>query len=122
MTSLAPPLDFGDWEKAADALRAWALDEELKAKVMGSPALSAAARRVARRYSAGEDVASAVAVVKASLDRGHLGSIEYAGESVRTAELARAGGAEVILELTRRIATSSVSSTVSGRLDSRHQF
>jgi proline dehydrogenase len=74
-----------DLEFAADTLRAWALDEELKRRVMGDPALAAAAGRIARRYTAGDTIGEAVEAARAGLRRGHQAGIEYSGESVRDA-------------------------------------
>lgn len=99
-------------EFAADTLRAWALDEDLKRHVMSTPALAAAATKVARRYSAGETTADAIAAGEAAVARGHRVSIEYAGESVRTANLARSE-AGVFLELAAAIAASGLPSTIS---------
>lgn len=93
-------------------LRAWALDEDLKARVMADPALAGPARRVARRYTAGESVADAVAAVRAAVGRGHLGSIEYAGESVRDAELARSE-TDVFLAVAAAVRDAGLPSTVS---------
>jgi proline dehydrogenase len=73
---------------AADVLRAWALDEGLKARAMSDPAIAAVARRIADRYVAGETVDDALAVARAIVDRGHAVSLEYTGESVRDAEIA----------------------------------
>ena len=99
-------------ESAADTLRAWALDEGLKQQVMSSPSLAAAVSKVARRYTAGDSVAEPIAVAGAAVARGHQASIEYAGESVRSAELARSE-AGVFLELAAAIAHSGVPSTIS---------
>jgi proline dehydrogenase len=97
---------------AADVLRAWALDEDLKQTVMSSPLLAPVARRVARQYSAGETVEDALAAARRSMARGHLVSLEYAGESVRDAELARAETA-VFLELISALRAAQVASTIS---------
>lgn len=99
-------------ENAADTLRAWALDEELKKHVMSTPSLAAAASKVARRYTAGDSVAEAIAVAGAAVARGHQASIEYAGESVRSAEVAHAE-AGVFLELAAAIAQAGLPSTIS---------
>ncbi|MFB2600277.1 proline dehydrogenase family protein [Herbiconiux sp. P17] len=99
-------------EKAADTLRRWALDEDLKASVLANPVLAAEARKVARRYLAGQNAADAVAVVRAALARGHAGSIEYAGESIRDAALARTE-TDVFLDLADLIAAERLPSTIS---------
>jgi len=99
-------------EHAADTLRAWALDEDLKRHVMSTPELAAAASKVARRYSAGETVGDAIAVAGAAIARGHQASIEYAGESIRTAGLARSE-AGVFLDLAAAIGAEGLPSTIS---------
>ncbi|MCK9792208.1 proline dehydrogenase family protein [Isoptericola sp. 4D.3] len=75
-------------EAAADTLRAWALDEDLRSRVLGDGTTAALAQRVARRYVAGETVGSALAAIRAGARRGHLASVELVGESVRDAEVA----------------------------------
>ena len=104
-------------EEVADALRAWALDEELKARVLSDPGLAAAARRVASRYIGGDTIGEAVAVARAGVASGHLASIEYAGESVRDRDLARSE-TDVFLELAQAIAEEGLPSSVS--LDLSH--
>ncbi|MDQ0634146.1 proline dehydrogenase [Arthrobacter pascens] len=99
-------------DAAADVLRGWALDEDLKARVMASPALAAVATRIAERYTAGETVHDAIAAAKRSVARGHLVSLEYAGESVRDAELAKAETA-VFLDLIDQLRQAGIRSTVS---------
>lgn len=101
-----------DLERAADTLRAWALDEDLKQRVMSSPALATMASRVARRYSAGDTAADAIEVAAAAVARGHSASIEYAGESVRSADLARSE-AGVFLELGAALGKTGLPSTIS---------
>ncbi|RIJ77025.1 proline dehydrogenase [Nakamurella silvestris] len=104
--------DRNDTEIAADTLRAWALDEDLKRRVMGSPALAPLAARVARRYSAGDDVDDAVRVAGQAVSRGHLASIEYAGESVRSKELADSE-AEVFLQVAGAVVQTGLPSSLS---------
>lgn len=72
----------------SDTLRRWALDEDLKARTMADPALAVVAGRVAARYTAGPDVDGALKVLEAAAHRGHRGSIECVGESVRDAAVA----------------------------------
>ncbi|MCF3141425.1 proline dehydrogenase family protein [Paenarthrobacter sp. AR 02] len=105
-------MNGSDREAAADVLRAWALDEDLKEKVMASPLLAPVASRIARQYSAGDTVADAVEAAQRSMSRGHLVSIEYAGESVRDADLAR-HEATVFLELISALREAKIASTVS---------
>jgi proline dehydrogenase len=99
-------------DKAADVLRAWALDEDLKQTVMSSPVLAAVATKIARQYSAGETVNDALAAAGRSMARGHLVSLEYAGESVRNVELAKTE-TEVFLELISALRAAQIASTVS---------
>ncbi len=61
---------------AAEVLRSWALDEDLKRRVMESPELAGVAARVAKRYFAGETVEDALTTARASIARGHADSIE----------------------------------------------
>ncbi|MET1020122.1 MAG: proline dehydrogenase family protein [Microterricola sp.] len=102
---------------SAEALRAFALDESLKARVLADARLAPIARRIAERYIAGETLDEAFDRLPEVLARGHLASIEYTGESVRDAAVADAE-TEVFLELARRIQSSAVPSTVS--LDLSH--
>jgi proline dehydrogenase len=99
-------------EAAADVLREWALDEDLKRRVMSSPPLAGVARKIARDYSAGESVHDAIAAAKRSMARGHLVSLEYAGESVRDAQVAQAETA-VFLELISELQKAGIAGTVS---------
>jgi proline dehydrogenase len=57
-------------ELAADTLRAWALDEDLKRRVMATPALARLATAIAGRYSAGETADDAITAAQAGLARG----------------------------------------------------
>jgi proline dehydrogenase len=99
-------------ERAADTLRAWALDEDLKRRVMSTPALARLAAAVAGRYSAGETVDEAIGAARAGLARGHLASIDYVGESVREAGLARRA-TDVFLTLAAAIGRAGIPVTVS---------
>jgi proline dehydrogenase len=99
-------------ERAADTLRTWALDEELRDRVMATPALAALARRVARRYMAGETVAEAIEAGRAVAARGHRVSLDYAGESVREADRARRE-TDVFLQLIAAIREAGLPATVS---------
>ncbi|MDD9151690.1 proline dehydrogenase family protein [Plantibacter flavus] len=103
--------------RAADTLRAWALDEDLKARVLAHPEAAAVAKRAALRYIAGEDAASALRLLEANTDRGHRWSIELVGESVRDARVADEQTAEFI-DLARRISESDQTATIS--LDLSH--
>ena len=99
-------------EQAADTLRTWALDEGLKAQVMASPTLARMAKTIARRYIAGETITDAVEAAGAGMRRGHLPSIEYTGESVRDAQLARSE-TDVFLKLITAVRESGLPSTIS---------
>ncbi|REJ04137.1 proline dehydrogenase [Microbacterium bovistercoris] len=101
--------------EAAQTLRRFALDEELKSVVMGDARLAALARRVAARYVAGESVEQALGAARSIVTRGHRVSVEYAGESVRHGEIADAE-ASVFVELAAEIARSQTPATVSGDL------
>lgn len=100
---------------AADTLRRWALDEELKSRVMADPALAECARRAADRYTAGEDVESAIRAVGRAVERGHRVSIEFTGESVRDAAEASAA-TDVFVSVADHIGRTGLPSTVSGDL------
>ncbi|MET8545408.1 proline dehydrogenase family protein [Kitasatospora sp. NPDC004799] len=69
--------------QAAQVLRALALDEDLKWRVPGDPLLGPPARRVARRYTAGETLPDAVDRAQRVRAAGHRVSVEYLGESCR---------------------------------------
>lgn len=99
-------------EAAADVLRGWALDEDLKRQVMSSPPLAAVARKIARDYSAGETVQDAISAAQRSIARDHLVSLEYAGESVRDAQVAEAETA-VFLDLIAEMQQAGIVGTVS---------
>jgi proline dehydrogenase len=76
--------------KAAQVLRTLAFDEELKWRVPADPVLGPIARKVARRFVAGESVTDALDRVRAVLAAGHRANLEYMGESCRDAERATA--------------------------------
>ncbi|MEV7808187.1 proline dehydrogenase family protein [Microbispora sp. NPDC088329] len=71
--------------KAAQILRGLALDEDLKWRVPADPVLGPLARRVARRFVAGESVEAALERVTEVIASGHRASLEYMGESCRDA-------------------------------------
>lgn len=86
--SLALPAHAAIVERAANALRALALDEPLKAYVAGNDTLRALLARMSHRYVAGSSTGSALERVASILARGHAASAEYLGESCRDAEQA----------------------------------
>lgn len=71
-------------QSASDTLRSFALDERLKQRALEVPDLARALRHVAARYIAGDAAADAIALLGANAVRGHLGSVELVGESVRS--------------------------------------
>lgn len=97
---------------AADTLRAWALDEELKSRVMANPHLAQQAERIARRYTAGYTTTEAIAVLAANAARGHRGSIERVGESVRDATVANRE-TDQFIELIHSLAKCGLQATIS---------
>ncbi len=101
--------------RAAENLRRWALDEDLKARVMASPILAPLASAVARRYTAGATIEEALDAARRSQAAGHLVSVEYTGESVRDADLADAE-TEVFVRLATAMRDAGVTGTVSGDL------
>ncbi|TDN92630.1 proline dehydrogenase family protein [Microbacterium sp. BK668] len=99
-------------ERAADLLRTWALDEDLKARVLSHPAQAAAAFRVAGRYIAGPRISDALRLVALNRQRGHRASVECVGESIRSAEVAETETAE-FLALIGALQDSDETATVS---------
>lgn len=105
-------IDQTQWERTADVLRGWALDEDLKERMLADPVMAAAARRVSNRYVAGEGIDDALEAVRRGMVRGHTGSIEYVGESIRSAEVANAE-TDVFVRLAEAIGEAGLPSTVS---------
>lgn len=83
MTTQTPAPDAVLSSQAAQVLRGLALDEELKWRVPGDPVLGPLARRVARRYVAGETLPDALDRAQQVLAAGHRVNVEYMGESCR---------------------------------------
>jgi len=75
-------------EQAAQVLRTLALDEDLKWRIPGDPALGPLVRRIARRYVAGDRLADALPRAAEIQAAGHRVNVEYMGESCRDAALA----------------------------------
>ncbi|MFJ7910682.1 proline dehydrogenase family protein [Kitasatospora sp. NPDC096204] len=69
--------------QTAQVLRTLALDEELKWRIPGDPVLGPLARKVARRYVAGETLPDALDRAQQILAAGHRVNVEYMGESCR---------------------------------------
>ncbi|MEE6169698.1 MULTISPECIES: proline dehydrogenase family protein [unclassified Mycolicibacterium] len=97
---------------AAEVLRRWALDESLKAKTLANPALANAAAQIAARYTAGPIVDNALNLLATNAGRGHLGSVEYVGESVRETAVANRATAEFVY-LADRLKTHKHDATIS---------
>ncbi|MBB2913951.1 proline dehydrogenase [Streptosporangium becharense] len=74
--------------QAAQVLRRLALDEDLKWRVPADPVLGPIARRVARRFVAGENLTDALERVAEIIAAGHRANAEYMGESCRDPRLA----------------------------------
>ncbi|MGW4890892.1 proline dehydrogenase family protein [Kitasatospora sp. NPDC004240] len=76
--------------RAAQVLRALALDEGLKWRVPEDPVLGPLAGKVARRYVAGPTLTDAIGRAREVLAAGHRVNVEYLGESCRDAGRATA--------------------------------
>ncbi|MDX3569313.1 proline dehydrogenase family protein [Streptomyces sp. ID05-47C] len=74
--------------QAAQVLRTLALDEDLKWRIPQDPAVGPLARKVARRYVAGESLTDALERAKSILATGHRVNVEYMGESCRDSQRA----------------------------------
>lgn len=105
-------IDLSSLPLAADTLRTWALDEKLKQDVMANPGLAAAAGRIARRYMAGAAASDALSLIAANTTRGHQTSIECAGESVRSQDVANSE-TEIFRSLISEMKTRGEHATVS---------
>lgn len=97
---------------AADTLRSWALDERLKHTVLADPALASIAQRVARRYTAGPQLHDALRLLATNHARGHQGSIECVGESVRDAAVAQRE-TETMIDVAARLSGAPGTATIS---------
>lgn len=98
--------------QAADTLRRWALDEAMKSTVLSNPTLARAAEQIARRYMAGSTAEDALRQLKINTGRGHLGSIELVGESIRD-ELTAQRESEAFVGLAQLLAKSGQTATIS---------
>jgi proline dehydrogenase len=101
----------------SDVFRRLALDESVKARIAADPVHTELLRKVARRYVSGTTRQDALSVVSALNTAGHAGTIDYMGESTRSAAEAEAALAE-FLALTDAIRTTGVRASVS--LDLSH--
>lgn len=86
--------------QAAQVLRTLALDEDLKWRVPQDPILGPLARKVARRFVAGENLTDALDRAKHILASGHRVNVEYLGESCRDPQRATAE-ADVFVDTAR---------------------
>ncbi|GAA3012755.1 proline dehydrogenase family protein [Streptosporangium longisporum] len=87
---------------AAQVLRTLALDEELKWRIPADPVLGPIARRVARRFVAGDGLQDALGRVAEVIASGHRANAEYMGESCRDPERSRTE-TDVFVDAARRL-------------------
>ncbi len=110
-----------EWAKlvagGADALRALALNENVKARISADPALEAVARRVSQRFIGGETALEALDVLASINEKGHRATVDYMGESCRDVALAHSE-TEAFLALIGEIERRKIDSTIS--LDLSH--
>jgi proline dehydrogenase len=99
-------------DQAADALRAFALNEEAKQRFCTDPLLQPFMHRVSRRYVAGRTVDDALRRIAEIAARGHRASIEYMGESCHDEGLANAE-TEVFLQLIEAVSQRGVDCSIS---------
>lgn len=104
-------------DRAAAVLRTLALDEQLKSVVSRDCALGPVARRVARRYVAGETLDEAVSFVRQINAAGHRATADYMGESCRDPVMADAE-TDLMVALSDRLAHEGLDCSVS--LDLSH--
>ncbi|MGW3565761.1 proline dehydrogenase family protein [Streptomyces sp. NPDC000941] len=109
--------DDVSFAQVADVIRRLALDEKLKEQVPSDPTLGPLARRIARRYVAGETVAEALAQVAETNQRGHRATVDYMGESCRDADRANAA-TDVFVDVSERLGAAGHDCSVS--LDLSH--
>lgn len=88
--------------QAAQVLRTLALDEELKWRVPADPVLGPLARKVARRFVAGDSLPDALERAAGILSSGHRVNVEYMGESCRDPQRA-AAETQVFVEAAHRL-------------------
>jgi proline dehydrogenase len=116
MSFAAPPAFPAAWQplvdRAAEAIRAFALDTDAKERFQSDPRLQPWMHRVAQRYIAGRTVADALRRLDANRARGHKGSVEYMGESCTDEALAMRE-TEVFLELVQAVDAAGHDCTIS---------
>ncbi|UGQ46269.1 proline dehydrogenase family protein [Massilia endophytica] len=99
-------------EQAAEALRAFALNEEAKERFCTDPLLQPFMQRVAQRYVAGSTVDDVLRRVAEMAARGHRASAEYMGESVHDEGFANSE-TEVFLQLAGALARQGADCSIS---------
>ena len=104
-------------QQAADALRKLALNEQAKTYILANPQLLAVAKKVAKRYVAGEKLEDAIKTAGQVNQRGYSATIDFMGESTRTEQEAN-DALEEFLRLVGAIRDSGIHSSVS--LDLSH--
>lgn len=113
---MAVPAFPAEWQtlvdQAASKLRALALDEAAKEQFCNDPLLRPYMHKVSQRYVAGRTVADALQRVEQIIARGHAGSAEYMGESVRDEAYAMQE-TEVFLQLVRAIGQRNLNCSIS---------
>jgi proline dehydrogenase len=99
-------------DRAAEAIRAFALDTDAKERFQTDPRLQPYMHRVAQRYIAGRTVEDALRRLASIRARGHKGSVEYMGESCTDEALAMRE-TEVFLELVKAVDAAGHDCTIS---------
>lgn len=103
-------------DQAANALRAFALDEDAKTMIAANPALEQIAYQVSKRYVGGQTTIEALATMERIGQVRNL-TVDYMGESCRDRDFANTE-TEVILGLIQDIQTRAIPSSIS--LDLSH--
>jgi proline dehydrogenase len=104
-------------DTAAMALRSVARDEDIKAYISNHPALYSALYRGARRFVAGEELDSCIALARSLNANKISATIDFMGESTRSLEQATAA-TEEFCSIARRIASEGLDCSIS--LDLSH--
>ena len=103
-------------DQAANALRAFALNEDAKTMIAANPALEQIAYQVSKRYMGGQTTIEALETMARIGEVRNL-TVDYMGESCREKDFANAE-TEVILGLIQDIRTRAIPSSIS--LDLSH--
>ncbi|WP_426341855.1 proline dehydrogenase family protein [Pseudoduganella sp. S-14] len=99
-------------DRAANALRELAVNEEAKARFLDDPLLRPFMQRVSQRYVAGSTVSDAIVRAAMINQNGHRASAEYMGESVRDEAFANEE-ASVFLQLVQAIGAQRLDCSIS---------